>query len=92
MMGVINLVCWVVGIVLIVVGYLRAKGPWARYQQLKAQEANLARYEGWRGTRLRDEGPSAASIMAADLRRRAQIGGLVLIVGFVLVLVGFAVH
>lgn len=91
-MGVINLVCWVVGIVLIVVGYLRAKGPWARYQQLKAQEANLARYEGWRGTRLRDEGPSAASIMAADLRRRAQIGGLVLIVGFVLVLVGFAVH
>jgi hypothetical protein len=78
--------------VLIVAGYLRAKGPWARYQQLKAQEANLARYEGWRGTRLRDDGPSAASIMAAELRRRAQIGGLILIAGFVLVFVGFAVH
>ena len=77
---------------LIVVGYTRAKGPWARYQQLKAQEANLARYEGWRGTRLRDDGPSAASIMAGELRRRAQIGGLVLIAGFVLVFVGFAVH
>ena len=91
-MGAINLLCWVVGVVLIAVGYLRAKGPWGRYQQLKAQEANLARYEGWRGTRLRDEGPSAASIMAAELRRRAQIGGLILIVGFVLVFVGFAVH
>ena len=91
-MGASNLACWVLGIVLIVAGYLRAKGPWARYQQLKAQEANLARYEGWRGTRLRDDGPSAASIMAAELRRRAQIGGLVLIAGFVLVFVGFAVH
>jgi len=91
-MGAINLACWVLGIVLIVAGYLRAKGPWARYQQLKAQEANLARYEGWRGTRLRDDGPSAASIMAGELRRRAQIGGLILIAGFVLVFVGFAVH
>jgi hypothetical protein len=91
-MGAINLICWVAGVVLIVVGYTRARGPWARYQELKAQEANLARYEGWRGTRLRDDGPSAASIMAGELRRRAQIGGLVLIAGFVLVFVGFAVH
>jgi len=73
-------------------GYLRAKGPWARYQDLKAQEANISRYEGWRGTRLRDEGPSAASIMAQEMRRRAQIGGMVLIAGFVLVFLGFAVR
>ncbi len=91
-MGVINLACWGVGIVLIVVGYTRARGPWARYQQLKAQEANINRYEGWRGTRLRDDGPSAASIMADEMRRKAQIGGLVAIAGFVLVFVGFAVH
>jgi hypothetical protein len=91
-MGAINLICWVLGVVLIVVGYTRARGPWAGYQELKAQEANLARYEGWRGTRLRDDGPSAASIMAGELRRRAQIGGLILIAGFVLVFVGFAVH
>ena len=91
-MGAINLVCWFLGIVLIVVGYTRAKGPWARYQELKAQEANLARYDGWRGTRLRDDGPSAASIMAQELRRKAQIAGLVAIAGFVLVFVGFAAH
>jgi hydrogenase maturation factor len=90
--GAINLICWFVGIALIVVGYTRAKGPWARYQELKAQEANLARYDGWRGTRVRDDGPSAASIMAAELRRKAQIAGLVAIAGFVLVFVGFAVH
>ena len=91
-MGAINLVCWFLGIVLIVVGYRRAKGPWARYQELKAQEANLARYEGWRGTRLRDDGPSAASLMAQELRRKAQISGLVAVAGFVLVFVGFALH
>jgi hypothetical protein len=91
-MGAVNLVCWVLGVALIAVGYLRARGPWSRYQELKAQEANIARYEGWRGTRLRDDGPSAASIMAAQMRRRAQVGGLILIAGFVLVFVGFAVH
>ena len=91
-MGVINLICWGLGVVLVVVGYQRAKGPWGRYQGLKAQESNLARYEGWRGTRLRDEGTSAASIMAQELRRRAQLGGLILAVGFVLLVVGFAVH
>ena len=91
-MGLVNLICWGLGVVLIAVGYMRAKGPWARYQDLKSQEANIARYEGWRGTRLRDDGPSAASIMAQEMRRRAQIGGLIVIAGFVLVFVGFAVR
>jgi hypothetical protein len=91
-MGVINLACWGLGIALIALGYTRARGPWARYQQLKAQEANISRYEGWRGSRLRDDGPSAASIMAEQMRRKAQIGGLVAIAGFVLVFVGFAVR
>jgi hypothetical protein len=91
-MGLINLICWLLGIVLIAVGYTRAKGPWARYQELKAQEANLARYDGWRGTRLRVDGPSAATIMAQELRRKARIAGLVAVAGFVLVFVGFAAH
>jgi hypothetical protein len=91
-MGPINLLFWGAGVVLIVVGYTRARGPWQRYQALKEQEANISRYEGWRGTRLRDDGPSAASLMAAEMRRRAQIAGLVAIAGFVLVFAGFAVH
>ena len=91
-MGPINLICWGLGVDLIAAGYLRARGPWARYQDLKAQEANIARYEGWRGTHLRDDGPSAAALMAQEMRRRAQLSGLIVIVGVVLVFVGFAVH
>jgi hypothetical protein len=91
-MSAINLACWGLGVVLIAVGYLRARGPWRRYQEIKAQEENISRYEGWRGTRLRDDGPSAASLMAAELRRQAQLGGLIAIAGFVLVFVGFAVR
>ena len=91
-MGPVNLICWVLGVTLIALGYLRARGPWSRYQELKEQEANISRYEGWRGTRLRDEGPSAASLMAQEMRRRAQVGGAVLIAGLVLVFLGFAVR
>lgn len=91
-MGPVNLICWGLGVVLIVAGYLRARGPWSRYQDLKAQEANIERYEGWRGTRLHDAGTSAATLMAQEMRRKAQMGGLVLVAGFVLVFVGFAVH
>jgi len=91
-MGAINLVCWGLGVALIAVGYVRARGPWARYQALKAQEENIARYEGWRGSRLRDDGPSAASLMADQLRRKAQIAGLVAVAGFCLVFVGFALR
>jgi hypothetical protein len=90
--GVINLICWGAGVALIAVGYVRARGPWARYQQLKAQESNIARYEGWRGSRLRDDGPSASSLMAEQLRRKAQIAGLVAVAGLVLVFVGFALR
>jgi hypothetical protein len=91
-MGSMNLALWGLGILLIAAGYLRARGPFARYQELKAQEANISRYDGWRGTRLRDDGPSAASLMATQMLRKAQVGGLIAVVGFVLVFLGFAVR
>ena len=47
--GMVNFVLWVAGVALIAVGYQRARGPYARYQALKAQDANVARYESWRG-------------------------------------------
>jgi uncharacterized membrane protein len=91
-MGSINLLFWAVGVVLIAVGWVRIRGPWGRYQHIKEQEANIARYEGWRGTRLRDDGPSAASLMAQQMMARVRLWGIAMIVGFVLVFVGFAVH
>lgn len=89
-MGAVNLVLWVAGVVLIVVGYTRAKGPWTRYQALKEQDANVARYEAWRGgLRSEDGGKTGASVAMDVLRRQAQIGGAIAVAGFVLIFLGF---
>jgi hypothetical protein len=90
-MGPINLVLWAGGAVLVAIGYLRAKGPWARYQALRAQDENVARYESWRGG-LRNHEATGASVAMAMLRRQAQIGAAVAIVGAVLVVVGFLIR
>jgi hypothetical protein len=76
------------GIALIAVGWGRMRRPWARYQQLKAQDENVARYESWRGG-VRDDSTTGASVAMQILRRQAQIGGLIVVGGFVLVLAGF---
>ena len=87
-MGPLNLLLWGGGVVLIVVGYLRARAPWARYKDLQAEEANVARYEAWRGG-LRDEGTTGASVAMALYLRQARLWGAVAIVGVVLVFAGF---
>jgi hypothetical protein len=89
--GVVNLALWAAGILLIAVGYRRAKGPYARYQALKEQDANVARYEAWRGG-VRDRTPTGASVAMQLFRRQAQIGGLLAVAGFVLVFAGFAIR
>ncbi len=87
-MGPLNLLLWGAGIVLVVVGYTRARGPWQRYQALKEQDANVARYEAWRGG-LRGDGETGASVAMQVLRRQAQMAGLIAIVGVVLIFLGF---
>ncbi len=89
-MSLLNLACWAAGIILIAAGYLRAKAPWARYQALKEQDANIARYEAWRGG-VRDHETTGASVAMAMLRRQAQMGLAIFGAGFVLVFIGFAV-
>jgi hypothetical protein len=87
----LNIGLWLAGVALIVIGYTRAKVPWSRYQALKEQDANVARYESWRGG-VRDDSATGASVAMAILRRRAQIAGLIAIAGFVLVFLGFFVR
>jgi hypothetical protein len=87
----INLLLWGGGALLVVVGYLRARGPWGRYQALKAQDENVARYESWRGG-LRNHETTGASVAMAMLRRQAQMGAAVAVVGLVLIVVGFLVR
>jgi len=89
--GPLNLLLWAAGIVLVVVGYTRARGPWTRYQALKEQDQNVARYEAWRGG-LRDDGETGASIAMQVLRRQAQRAGLIAIAGVVLIFLGFLIR
>lgn len=89
-MSILNVILWVAGIALIAVGYQRARGPWARYQALKEQDANAARYNAWRGG-VRDDGTTGASVAMAILRRQWQIGFGIAIAGLVLVFLGFLI-
>ncbi len=89
-MSLVNIALWALGVALIAVGYQRAKGPWGRYQALKEQDDNIARYEAWRGG-LRDTSPTGASVAMQMLRRQAQIGGAIVAVGVVLVFLGFLI-
>jgi hypothetical protein len=87
----LNLALWVGGAALILIGYTRGRGPWSRFQALKAQDKNVARYEAWRGG-VRDTSTTGASVAMAILRRQAQTAGLIAIAGFVLVFLGFFVR
>ena len=84
----INVTLWVAGIALIAIGYRRMRAPWSRYQALKDQDANAERYNAWRGG-IRDEGTTGASVAMQILRRQAQMAGLIVLAGFVLVFLGF---
>lgn len=91
-MSPINLILWAAGVVLVVVGYTRAKGPWSRYQALKEQDANVARYEQWRGGVRGGDDTTGASVAMQVLRRQAQMAGAIAVVGFVLIFVGFLIR
>ena len=89
-MGPLNIALWLGGIALIAIGYTRARGPWSRYQALRAEDANVARYEAWRGG-TRDDGLTGASVAMTILRRQAQIGGAIALAGLVALFLGFLV-
>ena len=90
-MGPLNIALWLSGVALIAIGYSRARRPWARYQALKEQDANAARYGAWRGG-IRDDSTTGASVAMAILRRQAQIGAAIAIAGVVLVFLGFLIR
>jgi len=80
-----------IGVAAIGFGYARARGPWARYQALKAQDENIARYESWRGG-LRDTGTTGASVAMELLRKQARDGALIAVAGFVIAVLGLLVR
>jgi hypothetical protein len=89
-MSLTNIAFWLLGVALVAIGYTRARGPWSRYQALKEQQANVDRYEAWRGgLRPQDDGPTGASVAMAELRRQAQLAGVLVFVGVVMLFLGF---
>ena len=86
-----GIVLILIGVAAIGFGYARARGPWARYQALKAQDENIARYESWRGG-LRDTGTTGASVAMELLRKQARDGALIAVAGFVIAVLGLLVR
>jgi len=90
----LNIILWGAGLALLAIGVLRVRGPLARHRELKATQANLARYDDWRGNRLRPETGerTGADEMLEVLRRRWLAWGAVAAAGVALVVAGFAVR
>lgn len=75
------------GIAAAAAGYARFRGPWAKYQALRAQEENIARYESWRGG-LRDSGTTGASVAIEMLRGQVRQAGVIIAAGIAIAVVG----
>jgi hypothetical protein len=86
-----GLVLILAGVAAIAAGYARFRAPWARYQALKEQDANIARYESWRGG-LRDSGTTGASVAMEILRKQVRDSGLVMAAGAAIVVLGLLVR
>ena len=86
----IALVLIAAAIAALVLGALQIRAPFGTIRRLDETEANLARYENWRGkqTGPHADGPTGANEMRAQMRQRAIVWGVVIIVGVTLVVVG----
>ena len=92
-MEMLSLVLVIGGIVAVVVGALQIRGPLATVRRLDETEANLARYESWRGKHSgpQADGPTGADEMRAQMRQRLLLWGVVVGAGVVSVIVGVLV-
>lgn len=89
-MDALSLVLIAGGIVVIIVAAFQMRGPLTTVRRLDAAQANIDRYETWRGkqTGVQADGPTGADEMRAQMRQRLIIWGLVAGVGVVSIFVG----
>jgi hypothetical protein len=80
----------VIGLALIVIGFLRTRAPYARLRQLRAQDDNVARYNAWRGG-VRDTSPPDGAT-AEVLQRQVRIGAGLGLAGVALLFAGLLVR
>jgi hypothetical protein len=92
-MGVLGLVLVAGGIIAIIVGALQVRGPLATIRRLDEAQANIDRYESWRGrqTGPQADGPTGADVMRAQMRQRLVLWGAVASAGAVSIVLGLVV-
>ncbi len=90
-MNPVSLLLIVIGLGLVVIGYLRTRGPFARLKALRAQDQNVARYNAWRGG-VRDDSQAAASVAMAILQRQVRLGAGLGLAGIVCITVGLVIR
>lgn len=78
------------GIAAIAVGAFQVRGPIATIRRLDRTEANLARYETWRGRRtgVEADGPTGADEMRALMRGRVRLWAIVIGAGVAAIILG----
>ena len=89
-MTTMGLVLVILGLAIIAIAAWLARRPLAAIRQLDATEANLKRYDEWRGGRHGDapSGPTGADEMRAFMRQRLWILAGAGVVGAALVVLG----
>lgn len=92
-MGPVGLVLVFAGVAAIVVGVAQIRGPMATIRRLDQTEANLRRYETWRGkhTGVDADGPTGADEMRAQMRQRVMLWGIVIGAGVASIVLGLVV-
>jgi hypothetical protein len=92
--GVVNIALWAAGVILMALGAIRARGPYARYRALQQTDENLRRYEQWRGGHHEEDARqvTGADVMREELRRQLRVWLSLVLVGFFLVLLAFLVN
>jgi hypothetical protein len=89
----LNVILWAAGLLLLVLGIWQVRQPLAHYRSLEATQANLRRYEAWRGGRADDHaGRTGADEMRDLLRNRIRLWVGVAVAGGVLILAGFIIR
>jgi hypothetical protein len=90
----LGLVLVAAGVVGLALGLLRIRAPLEHIRRLDETQANLDRYEAWRGrsTDVETDAPTGADEMRSLLRRRVAGWGIVCVVAVAAIVAGLLVR
>jgi hypothetical protein len=94
---IVNLLLWIGGVALLILGAYAIRQPLARLNELKALEENARRYDAWRGGSRTAASRPAGERTGADemqdlLRTRVRIWAAAIVAGVVMVVLGFLIR